>query len=249
MEAKSKNKVLLISDYGRSGQGWLSYMLCYILNAKFIEPYDLSRGSLYSSGLEYVINLTSGDLPGRKKTEYSMVVKTHGFPSDDFKLTNKVVFLTRDPRDVAVSDYFRYLFLYKKAKSKSSKRKLANLIYGFRPANYFITAYNWKKYYKGWEHIKCYPIRYEDLSLNTKNVLRGVLKYLGINAEDSLIDDAVKKFSFERLSGRKKGEENLEDIDFRKGIIGDYKNYFSKLELKIFSIICRKEARKAGYEI
>lgn len=50
---------LLISDFGRSAQGWLSYLLCYILNARYIEPYALLEGSKYSSS-EIIENNTKG---------------------------------------------------------------------------------------------------------------------------------------------------------------------------------------------
>ena len=46
---EDKSDVLLIADYGRSGQGWLSFMLCYILNATYIEPYDFLKGTESSS--------------------------------------------------------------------------------------------------------------------------------------------------------------------------------------------------------
>src|SRR3989344_1927089 len=99
---EQKSNIVLISDFGRSGQGWLSYMLCYILNAQYVEPYNFLNGKIYSSS-EDVIRLTSGNLPGREKTPYNLVVKTHNYPSSEFNLTDKVIFLIRDPRDVAVS--------------------------------------------------------------------------------------------------------------------------------------------------
>ena len=43
-----KDDVLLIADFGRSAQGWLSYILSYVLNARYIEPYNLLSGSKYS---------------------------------------------------------------------------------------------------------------------------------------------------------------------------------------------------------
>ena len=42
---EQKSNIVLISDFGRSGQGWLSYMLCYILNAQFVEPYNFLNGN------------------------------------------------------------------------------------------------------------------------------------------------------------------------------------------------------------
>src|SRR3989344_195444 len=250
MESNSNphDNIILISDYGRSGQGWLTCMLCYILNAQFIEPYDLAQGSLYFSGDKEIIRLTSGNLPGRQKTKYSMVVKTHSFPANKFNLTDKVVFLTRDPRDAAVSRYFRQLYLAKQDNYKTFKRRLAYLFYGIRPVNYIITALEWSKHYQGWERIASHHITYENLSTNTAQVVKGILNYAGEPASDPLVNEAVETFSFKRLSGREKGQENRQSIDFRKGVIGDYKNYFSKLEHFIFIAICGKEMQKAGYD-
>ena len=135
-----KNKKILIADYGRSGQGWLSYMLCYYLNARFIEPYDLLRGRLYSSS-DMILKTTEGDLPLREKTAYDLVIKTHEYPAADFKLTNKVIILTRDPKDVAVSAFNRYKNLSKKENPRSLKEAISMLIYSFRFTSYMMTAY------------------------------------------------------------------------------------------------------------
>src|SRR3989344_1123363 len=117
MQNKDK-KLLLITDYGRSGQGWLSYMLCYILNAKYIETYDFLRGTLYAP--KETRDLTQGELPGRQETQYSMVIKTHEYPAEVFNLTDKVIFLSRDPRDIAISGH-------KRAKSRESYEKKISL--------------------------------------------------------------------------------------------------------------------------
>ena len=109
---EGQKKVILIADYGRSGQGWLSYMLCYLLNAKYIEPYFFLRGALYTEN-KALRDITSGDLPNREKTEYSMVIKTHELPAGHLNLTDKVIFLMRDPRDIAVSTYFMYRAIVK----------------------------------------------------------------------------------------------------------------------------------------
>jgi len=247
MEA-DKEKIILVADYGRSGQGWLSYMLCYLLNARFIEPYDLLKGRQYSSSAD-VLRLTKGNLPGRDKSNYELIVKTHEYPASDFNLTDKVLLLCRDPRDVAVSAYYRYRVMKQQEPARNFKDKISFLIHRLRLASYLLTAYRWQKYYQAWKNIKCQQIRYEDLSLKTKETLKAILAYLEVAAKDSLIDEAIAKFSFEKLTGRRKGEEDTKNPEFRKGIIGDYENHFSKLELKIFNLICAKEARKRGYLI
>src|SRR6185503_18006983 len=122
----------------------LSYMLCYILNARFIEPYDFLGGKVYSASKE-VVSLTSGRLPGREKTEYDLVVKTHNYPSAEFNLTNKVIFLIRDPRDVAVSMHNLHLIQQGKVTWRNPRAKLFLTFYKyFKIFDYITTISSWK---------------------------------------------------------------------------------------------------------
>lgn len=248
--AEKEEKVILIADYGRSGQGWLSYMLCYILNAKYIETYDFLRGTLYAP--KETRDVTSGNLPNREKTQYSMVIKTHEYPAQEFNLTDKVIFFSRDPRDIAISGFKRSRIREKDEKNISLRNRIYYLIHHFKLTSLIMTSHKWKKHYSMWHErkdIHFYQTSYEALTLDTEKTLRGILDYLNIKAPDSLIKESIERFSFERMSGRKKGEEDSNNSIFRKGIVGDHKNNFSKLELKIFDLICGKEAKDAGYNL
>ena len=250
MEQRNK-KVILIADYGRSGQGWLSYMLCYILNAQYVEPYDFLHGVLYSPS-QRVRDLTSGNLPEREKTQYAMVIKTHNYPAKDFNLTDKIIFLSRDPRDVAISAYYRYNLISKQEKHRSLHDRIFYLIHYYKFTSFMLTAYKWNKHcaiWKGRKDIPMYAVRYEDLSMNTENTLGGILRYLKVGVPAEFVLEAVEAFSFTKLSGRKKGQEDAKSAPFRKGIIGDYKNHCSWLHLKLFQWICGKEAEKLGYTL
>jgi len=132
-------------------------------------------------------------------------------------------------------------------KNQTIKSKISFLIHRFKFTSFIMTAYKWKNYFRAWQDIKYHFVRYEDLWSNPKNVLKKMLDYLEIKVNDELIEDAIQKFSFERLTGRQKGQEELQNVVFRKGTVGDYKNHFSKLNLKIFKFICGEEAKKAGY--
>jgi len=239
---KKENDIpVLIADLGRSGQGWLSYMLCYILNARYIEPYDLLKGRDSSS--EHIFSLTRGNLPGRERTKYSLVVKTHEYPAMDFNLTDKVICLSRDPRDVAVSFYNMQL-----VRSKKNKR-LKDILLNCRIIHYLQTARQWKNYYQCWDNRNYYKVKYEDLITAPVHTLKGILNYLQVDGDDNLIKKAVEEFTFEKLSGRPRGKEDSSNLDFRKGIVGDYKSRFNKLELFIFKIICCKQAKERGYSL
>lgn len=265
---KETDKIILIADYGRSGQGWLSYMLCYILNARYLEPYCLLRGIVYS-GKQSILDLTQGNLEGRASSSYSLVVKTHNYPDPYFSLTDKVILLARDPRDVAVSAYARFNVMDKtgtdvesgaqkmvvvdkiyKPKQKWRHKLITWLLSNNRLYFFAATARGWRKFYEMWENINiCYKVTYEALSANPKDTITGILKYLEIEVPSELIDEAIDKFAFEQIAKRKRGEEVKNDVAFRKGIVGDYKNHFSKLALLIFRVRCGKIANKWGYSL
>jgi len=253
---KETDRPILIADYGRSGQGWLSFMLCYILNATYIEPYDFLKGVKYSTNDE-ILKYTRGRLKGRDKTQYSLVIKTHNYPAPNFNLTDKVIYLTRDPRDVAISWYFMDIANMQGTKnegpqliiSRGLKDFLRNHILRIRIFSFLRTAIRWRKHVLEWQTIPCFHVKYEDISNNTEKVLSDLLDYLSEPVDTKIVREAIEKFSFERVAKRKKGQENPLNPEFRKGIVGDYKNHMTKLHKLIFRIILRKVASGFGYEL
>ena len=57
----------------------------------------------------------------------------------------------------------------------------------------------------------------------------------------------MDKYFFRKLYGRKEGEENNNSF-LRKGIVGDWKNYFNKESKKVFKEYAGRELIKLGYE-
>ena len=249
MESNFNSKILLIADYGRSGQGWLSYMLSYILNAAYIEPYNFLVGKRYTAS-DYVINLTQGDLVDREKTKYSLVVKTHNYPSENFNLPKKVLFLIRDPRDVAVSMHNLHL-IHEKSVGWNHPRAKISLLFEkyFKIFDYINTINGWQHYFCAYKKVNHFLVRYENLNKNPEDELNKILNYLDCADQENYIKEAVEKFSFEKITGRKQGQEDKNSTEFRKGIVGDYKNKMSKFEIYVINKLFKKVLKDSGYEV
>ena len=103
-------KKILLLGYPKSGNTWLGYLLSFLLNAEYLEPYRLMTGLTHSSSCDVLRN-TGGLLEDRPRTIYNAVIKSHHLPpavkerERFLPLTDKIILIVRDPRDVAVSKY------------------------------------------------------------------------------------------------------------------------------------------------
>jgi hypothetical protein len=85
-------------------------------------------------------------------------------------------------------------------------------------------------------------IRYEDLKVNQKYVIGKVLKFLGAEVDETILEGVIAQNDFNKL---KKGKK---DSFFRKGQVGDWKNYFNDKQLHIFNQIAEITQKDLGYE-
>jgi len=69
------------------------------------------------------------------------------------------------------------------------------------------------------ENIKF--LKYEDLSRQSRNVVKDILAYLCVDCSDKVVDNIIFHSQFKVLSGRSKGNVDASS-HFRKGIIGDW---------------------------
>lgn len=153
--------------------------------------------------------------------------KSHSYPVSE-KLSNKIRFVSiyRDPRDVIASSIF-YLGNIEQEKggwgpefTKLSEQERIKTF--LRKAEFCISRL------ERWVRAPAVcQVRYEDMKKQPLKELKRVLQYLGIEEDERTIERAVIKNSFEAKSGRKAGEERKGSF-LRKGISGDWKNYFDR---------------------
>ncbi|MDO8500067.1 MAG: sulfotransferase domain-containing protein [bacterium] len=137
----------------------------------------------------------------------------------------KKLCILRDPKDKIVSWHFNMLRKGKKEEEHITRE--------------FAMDYLEKRIVKEYEALLAYSgavhcITYEALSGYTSNVAAGMVGYLDMPASDSTIAHMIEEASFQKQTardskdeGRTSGEENTKS-GFRKGVVGDWKNYINK---------------------
>ena len=146
----------------------------------------------------------------------------------------RTFFILRDPRDVAVSWYFaaRYSHgaldpipqLRKDLKSLSLEDGLKYSIASLEQFGLFWAQRSWMESEEDRDRIRIF--RYEDFSRDNRRFLQDLLSYMDVAMPADVFAALYERHAFKHITGgREAGVEDQHD-HYRKGVAGDWRNYF-----------------------
>ena len=223
-----------INEFPRSGGTWLSKMLAELLALPFPQ---------------------NSFIPVERCIEHAH----YKGPFND-----KTIYVIRDGRDVMTSAFFHFL-TYRKNKPKHLVDKWRRIV-GYsnesEPELFmasFISKFSknftiggrttsWSEHVSSFEKndSKVLVIKYEKMLQSCEEVLIDACQFLEIEPQKEIVD-IVNNNSFEKLAKRKRGVE-VENHFYRKGISGDWQNYFNDEALNAFSNLHGEALREWGYD-
>jgi hypothetical protein len=232
-----RHRVLFIAGLPKSGTTWMKKMLCaypgfHEILIPDVASYELLYGDSHSYELPLdIFHRLNGKLVVTKMHIPGSVHNLRLFEESNIRH----LVLYRDPRDVAISHYFYVrqtpwhpeFPIY-----RCLSVEAALMVFADRSAEEFA------EWVRKWE-TNAHPrlsliVRYEDLLQDTEGVMTEVARHFGLDSSKSNIRGIVNQYSFERLSrGRQRGEGNAKSF-FRKGVRGDWKNYFTREIKEVF---------------
>ncbi len=244
-----KRLIVIVASAHKVGSTWLFRMLTELGHFK-IKPIPQEFEETGTLLLE-----TPKVFQFLIQQEGSCIFKSHSYPiTDSFAapLEKEIKFITivRDPRDVVVSASF-YLALLEKKKGGWGKefRELTEadrILTLLKQADFLLVRLE-----KWFQTPIAYNVRYENLIKTPLQELEGCLDYLGFHVNTQDVENIIQKHSFKSKTGRNPGDEKKSAV-LRKGIIGDWKNYFDQACITAFKT--QKEGRwntllvEMGYE-
>jgi len=232
---------IVLVSFGKSGRTWLRVMLSRL----YQQIYGLPERALI--GFDNFHNMNHA-IPRMFFTHDNYIGDYTGHT--DSKLDfygKKVVLLARDPRDVAVSQFFQWKYRMKtnkKAINQYPEHGADVAIFDFvmSPGAGLMKVIGflnlWAKEAPRMEDF--FLLRYEDLKARPVETLEKLVAFMGTPADDAQIRDAVEFSSYENmkkmeekktfwLSGGRmvpKDRSNPNSYKVRRAKVGGYRDYF-----------------------
>ncbi|KAL3869431.1 hypothetical protein ACJMK2_042113 [Sinanodonta woodiana] len=170
------------------------------------------------------------------------VLNTHfrfsQLPRDAIKKRCKIVLTLRNPKDLAVSFYNHHknlVNLYKydgKWENYLSLFNSGKVDYG----SFYDYVLDWEQTIRENTNYPIHVIYYEDMKEDSGAEVRKLTKFMGVELSDDLIHAIAEKCSFKNMVIDKIGFENEvwkkmwrdeKPLFYRKGEVGDWKNWFT----------------------
>jgi hypothetical protein len=254
-------KKILISTMPRSGTVFFIDFISKLFNFDRVEP-ELINGIVpnapewdaYKYDKSYLKFKDNQVLYGH----YQFVSELDQLICDESILT---FFLYRDPRDADLSAtlYIKNVLMHHQLHHSLSKMSEYDALTFMISGGLIYNSSNELINYEGISYISnnalrwtskknvC-ALRYEDFFFNPHETILNALSKVNVEIDSVHLENTLKEFSFAKFSGgRKRGEED-KSSHFRKGIVGDYKNFYTP----IHTAICKKQIGesliKLGYE-
>lgn len=238
---------IVVVSFGKSGRTWLRVLLSRV----FQLQHGLDERSVIGfDNLYHKTGAKTGAVPKILFTHDNYVrdYTGHRDSKADF-YAKRVILLARDPRDVAVSQYFQWKYRMKPNKKEINAYPVDDLA----PFDFVMSAAGlprviefmnlWAKEAPRLERFTI--LRYEDLRARPEETLKPLLEFLGTPATEEQIRAAVQFASYDNmkqmeqqrvfwLSGGRlvpKDRANPNSYKVRRGKVGGYRDDFEPDQL------------------
>lgn len=239
------------------------FSLAHLLSARL--PLYIVNGH-QKSGTTWVSQLLAAalDLPyqsNRMPVPKPSILHAHYLHPGTMK---NVVIVWRDGRDTLLSWYYHCLFLNDLGGNRLLVERVRNdlrftdyldvranlpqfLKYSFTRQS--SPRFSWADFVRSWHHQReAVHVYYEDLKASGERELRRIVRELtGRELGFERTENIIREFSFSRQSKGQSGEGSERFL--RKGIVGDWRNYYNAEARKTFDYYAGKELILLGYEL
>lgn len=246
---KVKDDDVFAVTYPKSGTTWMQNILPPLLNGGDLTPVQTVPNWDRAPWLEEIrAAVVLDERPSPRAIVSHMPYRL--MPSSFYKSKAKVIYVARNPKDVIVSSYH----FHKMASFLEDPGTFDDFVNKFLSGE--IVFGKWSDHIKSWRNPELKDrilyVTYEEMLQDLRGVLCRMLKFLGRELSTEALDRVVSNSTFKNMKTNKMSNytmvpqeimDNNKSAFLRKGVAGDWKNFFSpELDAK-FTAVIREEMK------
>jgi glycosyltransferase involved in cell wall biosynthesis len=196
---------ILLASYPKSGNNWIRFLIANVVFPDKEVGWDNIDKLIFDPTVTAQRDFVRAQRP--------RVMRTH-FPFDP--RFRRVIYIVRDPRDIAVSQYH----YARKVRRIEDDYPIERFMDMFMAGDLTLTNGSWGENAGSWlaarhRHPGFLLLRYEDLLADTARELTRVAKFIGLSSDPELIARAVESSSARKM--REKEKKEGQQSNFMKG--------------------------------
>lgn len=206
-----------------------------------IESNDLTDAEITLARPRlYELEAQAANAPLLRKVHDAWELTPAGEPIFPVELTLGVIYLVRDPRDVAVSlAHHMRQGVDQTIERMDNPQAMMSMSPRFIPRQLPQRITSWSGHVASWLEapVERLLLRYEDMLSHPRENLGAAARFLGIDADEDTINAAVEAVAFERLRTAEKTNGFIEappgvESFFRRGIAGGWRESLTPKQIK-----------------
>ncbi len=230
----NRYRSIFVLGYPRTGTNWLCTMLTHYFGIPISEPWLRKTPAFHP-----------------------VILHLHRFAI----VPDRTIYMIRDPRDIVVSHYHKILaepnspageiasrFCEAPLAHENLQRNLPGYLrFLFDPSQ--PASIPMDRHLRKAQALGLYTARYEDMLASGEDTLAGIVEHLACEkADPDRVRETLELTSFERHTGRRRGEEDVNAVVGRKGVAGDWVNHFTPAAARAFDEVAGDLLVEYGYE-
>ncbi|XP_078504634.1 amine sulfotransferase-like [Lissotriton helveticus] len=248
-EFEIRDEDVLIAGYPKSGNIFTQQVMSLIYNEGHRKGTENIKNMERVPWIEYVLkNVDYAKSPSPRL--FSTNLPYFWVPKDLRRKRGKVIYITRNPKDVLTSFYHFEKMMPSQTQSTNFEHFMEKFLSGE------VFAGSWFEHVRGWvtqkENFNFLAISYEDMVKDLRSVVMKICQFVGRQLSDHEIDIVVQKSEFKNMKSDPNANYEFMDVKIvdkqrgnfvRKGTIGDWKNLMTVAQSERFDKLYQEKMK------
>ncbi|XP_061172334.1 sulfotransferase 1B1-like [Saccostrea echinata] len=247
---RAREDDIIISAYPKAGTHWLWEVASMLVRHKAERIPEIKETAMMEGLTEETFDNMSSP----------RVINTHVYfkylPKDFFDKKCKILYIIRNPKDIAVSFYNHHRKLLEYEFDGAWEDYLKRFIKGkVDYGSWFDYTLEMEKFMEENQDYPIHVLYYEDMKEDSIKEIKRLAGFLNVEASDELVTQINSLCQFDKMKNEKNSGEDLSEWRdnnpgmYRKGQVADWKNWFTVAQNDMFDSIYKEKMSNSKVQV